>query len=65
MEPRSDPPVGGEYLLCVLRFISVVEDKLPEVVITIQSELGEFNHNAAWLETDYFSTSFDDQFVFE
>jgi len=47
MELRSDPPVGGEFLLCLLRFISVVEDKLPEVVITVEIELGEFNHKAA------------------
>jgi hypothetical protein len=65
MEPRSDPPVGGEFLLCLLRFISVVEDKLPEVVITVQIELGEFNRKAAWLGTDYFPIGLDEQFVFE
>ena len=65
MEPWSDSPVGGEFLLCLLRFISVVEDKLPEVVITIQIELGEFNRKAAWFGTYYFPISFDKQFVFE
>jgi len=40
-------PVGGEFLLCLLRFISVVEDKLPEVVITVEIALGEFNRKAA------------------
>ena len=47
MEPWSDSPVGGEFLLCLLRFISVVEDKLPEVVITVEIALGEFNRKAA------------------
>jgi len=55
MESRSDAPVGGESLLCVIRFISVVGDKLPEVVITVKIELGEFNRRAAWFGTDYFS----------
>lgn len=54
MESRSDAPVGGESLLCFIRFISVVEDKLPEVVIAATIDLGEFNCRAAWHGTDYF-----------
>jgi hypothetical protein len=65
MESRSDPPVGGEFLLCLLRFVSIVEDKLPEVVITVEIELGEFNRKAASLGTDYFPIGLDEQFVFE
>jgi hypothetical protein len=47
MESRSDVPVGGESLLCLLRFIGVVADKLPELVITFKMELDEFNGRAA------------------
>lgn len=59
MESRSDAPVGGESLLCFLRFICVVEDKLPEVVIAVKIDLGEFNRRAAWLGTDYFPIGFE------
>ena len=65
MEPWSDPPVGGEILLCVLRFIGVVEVKLPEVVIIGQIELGEFNRKAAWLGMDCYPIGLDEQLVFE
>ena len=64
-ESRPDPPVGGEFLFCPLRFISVIEDKLSEVVITVQIELGEFNRQTAWFGTDDFSICLDKQFVFE
>jgi hypothetical protein len=37
-----------------LRFISVVEDKPPVVVITVKIELDEFYGEAAWLGLDYF-----------
>ena len=64
-ESRPDPPVRREFLFCPLRFISVIEDKLPEVVITVQIELGEFNRQAAWFGTDDFPICLDKQFVFE
>ena len=54
MVSRTNAPVGGESLLFFLRFISVVEDKLTEVVITVKIEMGEFNREAAWLGLDYF-----------
>jgi len=47
MVSRTNAPVGGESLLFFLRFISVVEDKLTEVVITVKIEMGEFNREAA------------------
>ena len=47
MVSRTNAPVGGEFLLFFLRFISVVEDKLTEVVITVKIEMGEFNREAA------------------
>jgi hypothetical protein len=64
-EARPDSPVGGEFLLCLLRVIGVVEDKLPEVVVTVQVEPREFNCQAAWLGTDYFPIGLDEQFAFE
>jgi hypothetical protein len=57
--------VGGEFLLRPLRVIGVVEDKLPEVMVTVQVELSEFNGQTAGLGTDYFSIGFDEQFAFE
>ena len=47
MVSRSNAPVGEESLLCFPRFISVIEDKLTEVVIIVKIELGEFNREAA------------------
>jgi hypothetical protein len=48
-------PVRGKLLLRLPRVISIVEDKLPEVVIPVQIELGKIHRKASWLGTDYFS----------
>ena len=57
-------PVGGKLMFRAIRVVGIVDDKLPQVMITVEIKLGEFHCQASPLRPDHCSLCINDYGMF-